>query len=67
MRDRDREKVKGIFRYHEVPGAAFAFCHRIYKEDPVEKYNLLDGEMYELPLGVARHLNEACWYPIHDY
>ena len=66
-RDKDREMVKGIFRFHEVPGGRMAFSYRAYKEDPVETFDLIDGQIYTLPLGVARHLNKNCWYPVYDY
>lgn len=67
MRDKDREMVKGKFIFHEVPGGRMEFVYRAYKEDQVEKYDLLDGEIYTIPLGVARHLNKNCWYPVHSY
>lgn len=67
MRDKDRELVKGIFRFHEVPGGVMSFVYRAYKEDPVERYDLVDGEVYSLPLGVAKHLNKNVWYPVHAH
>ena len=67
MRDQDREKVKGIFQFHEVPGGQMSFVYKAYKEDPVERYDLIDGQVYELPLGVAKHLNKNCWYPVHEH
>jgi len=67
LRDRDREIVKGIFRFHEVPAGTMMFSIRLWKEDQVEDFTLRDGEVYSLPLGVARHLNKNCWYPIHAY
>jgi len=67
MRDRDREVVKGKFIFHEVPGGTLSFVFKAYKEDNVERYDLTDGEIYSLPLGVARHLNKNCWYPVHAY
>ena len=66
-RDKDREKVRGIFRFHEVPGGSMSFVFRKYKEDPVERFDLVDGEVYTIPLGVAKHLNKNCWYPLHAY
>lgn len=66
-RDKDREKVRGIFRFHEVPGGTMSFVFKKYKEDPVENFTLVDGEIYSLPLGVAKHLNKNCWYPVHSY
>ena len=67
LRDKDREMVKGIFIFHEVPGGSMSFVYRAYKEDDVERYDLVDGQPYTIPLGVARHLNKNCWYPIHSY
>jgi len=67
MRDKDREPVKGIFRYHECPGGCMEFVYKAYREDDVEKYSLVDGQMYTIPLGVAKHLNKNCWFPVHAY
>lgn len=67
MRDKDREPVRGKFIFHEVPGGTLSFVFKAYKEDQVEKYTLVDGEIYTLPLGVAKHLNKNCWYPVHAY
>jgi len=67
MRDKDREMVKGIFRFHEVQGGTLSFVVKAYKEDPLERFDLVDGCVYTLPLGVAKHLNKNCWYPIHGY
>lgn len=67
MCERDREKVKGIFRFHECEGGTLSFVLRLYKWDEVQKYSLVDGEIYEIPLGVAKHLNKNGWYPEHSY
>lgn len=67
MRQKDRETVKGIFRFYEVPGGNLSFNFKIYKKDPVEKFSLNDGQVYSLPLGVAKHLNKNGWYPVHAY
>lgn len=66
-RDKDRQMVKGIFKYYEVPGGSVSFPFKAYKEDPVETYHLVDGEVYTLPLGVAKHLANNCWYPVHKH
>lgn len=65
--DKDREPVKGIFRYYEVPMGCLEFNYRAYKEDPIEFFSLIDGQMYTLPLGVAKHLNKSGWYPEYEY
>jgi len=67
QRDKDREKVKGIFRYYEAPGGTLKFCFRKHKGDPIEKFELVDGSICEIPLGVAKHLNKNGWYPVHAY
>ena len=67
QRDKDREMVKGIFRFYEVPGGSMSFVFKAYKEDPVERFDLIDGQIYSLPLGVAKHLNKNIWYPIHSH
>jgi len=67
LRDKDREMVKGIFRYHECPGGMLSFPFKKWKEDEVETYHLMDGEVYTVPLGVAHHLNKNLWYPVHAY
>lgn len=65
--DKDREKVKGIFRFFAVPGGVMKFSYRKYKWDKTERYELVDGGVYTLPIGVAKHLNNDCWYPEFDY
>ena len=67
QRDKDREPVKGIFRFYEVPGGSVSFNYRAYKEDEVERFDLIDGQVYTLPLGVAKHLNKNGKYPVHKF
>jgi len=67
QRDQDREKVKGIFKFYECPGSQLSFSYRKYKEDPVETFTLIDGQIYTIPLGVAKHLNSSGQYPVHKY
>jgi len=67
QRDKDREPVKGIFKYYEVPGGCLEFNYRAYKEDPIEFFSLRDGQVYTLPLGIAKHLNKSGWYPEYEY
>src|SRR5579885_257940 len=66
-RDKDRELVTGKFIFHEVPGGAMSFVYRAHKEDPVERYDFIDGQIYKIPLGVAKHLNKNLWYPEYEY
>jgi hypothetical protein len=66
-RDKDREKVRGIFHFYEVPGGRLEFCFKAYKDDKIERYDMYDGQIYEIPLGVAKHLNKNGWYPEYEY
>ena len=67
QRDKDRQPVKGIFRFYEVPGGSMSFNFRKYKEDSVERYDMVDGGIYTIPLGVAKHLTKNGNYPVHKY
>jgi len=63
----DSKTVRGIFRNHEVPGAAIEFPFRIYKQDKVQNYLLKDGQVYEVPRALAKHINNDCAYPEHKH
>lgn len=67
QRDRYREKVKGMFKFYEVPGGNMSFVYKAYKGDPVVRYDMLDGEVYTIPYGVAVHLHNRGKYPVHSY
>lgn len=66
-RRRKAQMVKGIFRCYEPRGGTVEFVYREFKGDPIKKYKLKDGEMYEIPLGVAEHLRKNCAYREHKY
>lgn len=67
QRDKEREMVRGKFIFHEVPGGQMEFVFKKYKQDPLEKFSFIDGEIYTIPLGVARHLNNNCSYPSYTF
>lgn len=67
LRQRDNEIVRGMFRYDEVPGGTLIFSYKKYKADPIRNYSLIDGQTYELPRGVAKHLATTGSYAIHEY
>ena len=58
----DSKMVSGVFKNIESPGGDVTFTYRGYLADPIRVYNLVDGESYSLPLGVARHINRQCKY-----
>ena len=59
--------VKGIFEFKDLPGGTLDFFHRKWKGDKVQRYILVDGHEYELPLGVVRKLNSECATTEHSY
>lgn len=67
LRDKMREPVRGMFKFDEAPGQTLSFMYREFKEDPIERYDLIDGQVHTIPLGVARHINKNMWYPVHKY
>jgi hypothetical protein len=59
MEKEDSKLVKGVFKNHECKGACVEFQYRKYKGEPIMFYTLKDGETYEIPYGVAKHINNS--------
>ena len=78
--EEETKLVKGRFRNYETPGGhASVFCSKYPGVEPFKK-TMFDGEVYEVPLYVARFLNgvdvtakgcdekiNTCAYPVHAY
>lgn len=67
MREKDHKIVKGIFRCYEPRGGSMTFSFKKYEGDEVLKYTMIDGEIYDIPMMVAKHLNQDCNYPKHSH
>lgn len=67
MREEDSKIVSGIFKNLEAPGCNAEFSYKYYKGEPIRTYNLEDGKKYDIPLGVAKHINKQCRYVKHKY
>lgn len=67
QREADHKMVKGVFRCYEPRGGSFTFSFKKYKGDNTHTYTMVDGDTYDIPLMVAKHLNQNCWYPRHSY
>ncbi len=78
--EEERKLVKGRFRAIESPGSRQKIQQRKYKDLPMFDQWMTDGEIYEIPLWVARWLNgiditaeaingkvNSCSYPIHGF
>lgn len=66
-REKDNKIVKGVFRCFEPRGGSINFSFKKHKGDPVLTYNLEDEKVYEIPLMVARHLNNSCYFREHAH
>ena len=67
MKEKDHQPVKGIFRSFEPRGGSMTFAFKKYAGDDVLHYTMTDGDTYTIPLMVAKHLNQNCWYPKHTH
>lgn len=66
-RKEDSKLVTGVFKNLECPGGDLEFAYHKYKGEPTRVYRFLDGETYEIPLGVAKHINQQCKYKKSKY
>lgn len=62
QRAADRRKLKGVFRDLEVKGGVLKFAFKKWKGDDICFYELHDGQEYELPVAVVKHLNNLCYH-----
>ena len=78
--DEESQTVKGVFRNLETPGGSLRVQIKKYPDLPMYDKTLQDGETYEVPLYVARHLNgtdvtakhvggkiHTCQFPVHGF
>ena len=66
QRIKDQEMVVGLFDFYERSGGTLKFPYRKYK-GPIIWYTLKDKEVERIPRGLANHLNEYGWYPVHEH
>jgi hypothetical protein len=67
LHEEDNVKVKGKYIFHEVPGGGISFTYRKWPQEQPKNYTFVDGQIQEVPLGVAKHLNKNCWYPQYEF
>jgi len=78
--EEESKLVKGRFKNYESPGGPLPLCCSKFPNQPVYKKTFQDGETYEVPLWVARHLNGidvtakelngrigSCSYAVHGF
>lgn len=72
LRDKNTQKVKGIFRSFEPLGGMLEMTAMAYEGETPVKYTFLDGVEYEIPKYVARRFESefqgiGTWYPTHSH
>lgn len=67
QRERDSKMIRVKFMFHECPGGMLSHVFKKHKGDEVKRYDLIDGQIYNIPVGLYKHLNENGWYPVYDY
>ena len=65
QKEEDLRMVRGIFKNLECPNGFLKFSYKKYKGESVRTYSMFDGKEYEVPLYIAKHLNNNCCYPVH--
>jgi hypothetical protein len=66
LRKADARVVKGRFRCFEPMGGEMSFSFKKWPGEQVQHYTLNDGQIYDLPLAVAKHLNQNCAWDEHS-
>lgn len=67
LQEEEKKQVRGKFIYNECPGGIMELSFKKFKGEPIKKYSLKDGEVYTIPLSVARHLNNNCCFPSYTF
>lgn len=67
MREEESRMVTGVFRCMEPVGGSVSLSYRKYPGEPIRNYTFEDGMTYTIPLGLARHLNSECAWPVHKH
>lgn len=57
LKKEDEKLVKGQFEFVEAEGGFFEFSYRMYPGTPIQTFQLIHGEICEIPMGIVKHLN----------
>lgn len=59
MRKEGEKLVKGMFEFIDAQGGWFDFSYRFFPEDPIRTVKLIHGEVCDIPIILAKHLNNC--------
>ncbi|HEY5236102.1 MAG TPA: hypothetical protein VIJ14_07990 [Rhabdochlamydiaceae bacterium] len=51
--------IKGIFEFVDAQGGWFDFSYRFYPGEPVRTVKITHGEIVDIPMDMAKHLNNV--------
>lgn len=59
MRKEYNVMIKGQFEFVDAEGGFFSFTERMFPGDPISTIQLIHGEICEIPVGLAKRLNNT--------
>lgn len=59
MRKEGEKMVKGMFEFIDAQGGWFDFNYRFFPGDPIRTIKLVHGEICDMPMILAKHLNNC--------
>jgi predicted SpoU family rRNA methylase len=51
--------IKGVFEFVDAQGGWFDFDYRFYPGEPIRTIKITHGEIIDIPMDVAKHLNNV--------
>jgi len=63
---RDCELVVIQFKNLETPGGVLRFSYKRWARDQWEKYELFDGQVYQIKRGVRDHISKGCYSLVYQ-
>lgn len=72
LRERDSEKMTGVFRCFEPLGGSVTFTAMAFEGESPVQYNFVDGETYTVPKYIVKRMEQeyqgvGTWYPTHSH
>src|ERR1044071_6442597 len=59
MRKEGEKMIKGIFEFVDAQGGWIDFSYRFFPGDPIRKVKITHGEIVDVPMILAKHLNNV--------
>lgn len=63
---KDEQLVCGVFRNLEHDGVGAKIVRKKYANHTLLPWNFIDGHTYSIPIYLAKHINQECYYTIYE-